>query len=292
VAELRGGHDPDLAVSADPPALSSQCRSSPADLEETDMTVLRIRSAAAGLCAAALTSGAAAAVLAEPASAAAVPRCGNASLAVTRTFVQGGAGHSWMALVYRNATNRTCTVRGYPGLDAITRSGHVLAHAVRTSSGYGGAGHLTTVTIVPGGYASASVEWLNFNGHTGGACRFSAAVNTIVANTGRVHRLPVSVSVCGLQVHPTVHGTPGYPDFGPAQRWWIRGSSAIAADQNYYFGKARLQLQAAHVYPTQVAQLAQLASFPDTGLTAAQIATVRADVKALNAFFGTPGLYL
>lgn len=256
------------------------------------MTVLPIRSAAAGLCALALTGGAAAVVFAEPAAAATTPRCGNASLAVTRTFVQGGAGHSWMALVYRNATNRTCTVRGYPGLDAVTRTGRVLAHAARTTSGYGGSGHLATVRIAPGRYASASVEWLNFNGHTGGACRFSAAVNTIVANTGRVHRLPVSVSACGLQVHPTVHGTPDYPNFGPAQRYWIRGSAADAATQNYYFGKARLQLKAAHEYPTQVAQLAQLASFPNTGLTAAQIATVRADVKALNAFFGTPGLYL
>jgi hypothetical protein len=63
------------------------------------------------------------------------PRCGNASLAVTRTFVDSGAGHSWLELIYRNAGGSSCTVTGYPGLDAVTGTGHVLAHATRTVSG-------------------------------------------------------------------------------------------------------------------------------------------------------------
>jgi Protein of unknown function (DUF4232) len=228
---------------------------------------------------------------ATAASAATVPRCGNGSLAVTRTYVDSGAGHSWMALVYRNHTKRTCTVSGYPGLDAIGRKGHVLAHAARTISGYGGRGHLGLVRVRPGGYASASVEWLNFNGGTGGSCRFSAAVNTIVAGTARVHRLPVSVSVCGLQVHPTVAGTPQYPHYGPAQHYWTQGAKVDAAGMNYYFLKARHELKTAKTYPTQVAELTQLNSLPDTGLTAKQIKEARADVKALDRFFATPGLY-
>jgi hypothetical protein len=84
---------------------------------------------------------------------------------------------------------------------------------------------------------------------TGGACRFSAGVNTIVANTTRVHRLAVSVSTCGLQVHPTVPGTGLYPHYGPAQRDWIVGSTVDAAGMNYYFLNAEHQLKLAKIYP-------------------------------------------
>ncbi len=253
------------------------------------MTAVRTRLAALAAAGALTTTGLTA--IAPAASAVTVPHCGNSSLAVTRTFTQGGAGHGWMALIYRNITSRTCTVYGYPGLDAISSTGHVLAHATRTLSGYGSGGHVSTVTIRPGGFASAGVEWLNFNPRTSGACAFSTTVNTIVANTSTVHRLRVSVSACDLQVHPTVAGTPQYPDFGPAQEYWIAGSKVISAHTNLYLSKAEYWLKVAKVYPTQVAQLAQLIALPITGLTPAQIKTARADTKALNGFFGTPGLY-
>lgn len=253
------------------------------------MTTVRTRLAALAATGALSITGLAA--TAESASAVTVPHCGNSSLAVTRTFTQGGAGHGWMALIYRNVTSQTCTVYGYPGLDAISSTGHVLAHATRTLSGYGSGAHLSTVTIRPGGYASAGVEWLNFNPHTSGPCAFSTTVNTIVANTSTVHRLRVSVSACSLQVHPTVAGTPQYPNYGPAQAYWIGGSKVIAANTNLYLAKAEAWLKAAKIYPAQVAQLAQLISLPITGLTPAQIKTARADTAALDAFFGTPGLY-
>jgi hypothetical protein len=254
------------------------------------MTAVRNRlstlAAAGVVTAAGLTAPSAAA------AAATAPRCGNSLLAVTRTYTQSGAGHGWLALIYRNVTSHTCTVYGYPGLDAISSTGHVIAHATRTLSGYGSGGHLATVTIHPGGYASAGVEWLNFNPHTTRACGFSTTVNTIVANTTAVHHVRVSVSACDLQVHPTVAGTPQYPDFGPAQMYWIAGSKVISADTNRYLAKAKAWLTAAKVYPTQVAQLAQLIALPITGLTAAQRKTARADTTALNEFFGTPGRYL
>ena len=253
------------------------------------MTGVRSRLAALATAGALTTAGLAA--TAASASALTVPQCGNSSLAVTRTFTQGGAGHGWMSLVYRNVSGHTCTVYGYPGLDAVSSTGHVLAHATRTLAGYGSGSHLSTVTIRPGGFASAGVEWLNFNPRTSGACAFSTTVNTVVANTSTVHRLRVAVSACNLQVHPTVAGTPQYPDFGPAQEYWIAGSKVIAAQTNLYLAKAEYWLKVATIYPTQVAQLAQLRSLPITGLTPAQIKTARADTAALNSFFGTPGLY-
>ena len=253
------------------------------------MTAVRTRLAALVAAGALITTGLVA--TAAPASAVTVPQCGNSSLAVTRTFTQGGAGHGWMALIYRNVTIHTCTVYGYPGLDAVSSTGHVLAHASRTLSGYGSAGHLSTVTIHPGGFASAGVEWLNFNPITSGACAFSTTVSTVVANTSAVHHLRVSVSACSLQVHPTVAGTPQYPDFGAAQEYWIAGSKVDSAHTNLYLSRAKNWLKLANVYPTQVAQLAQLIALPLTSLTPAQIKTERADITALDGFFGTPGLY-
>ncbi len=77
----------------------------------------------------------------------------------------------------------------------------------------------------PGGFASATVEWLNLNPVTTGDCTFSAAVAATPANTTHTVHLPVSVSICQLQVHPTVAGTSGQetPSQVPA------GSGGLAA---------------------------------------------------------------
>jgi hypothetical protein len=250
------------------------------------MTTVRTRLGVLATTGAVAVAGLATA--ATSATAQSLPACGNSALTVTRTFVDSGMGHSFMRLVYRNGTAHACTVTGYPGLDAIDAYGHVLAHAQRTPNGE----HVRTITIQPGGYASAGVEWENFNGATGGPCAFSASVNTIVANTSRVHRLRVSVSRCGLQVNPTVAGTtPQYPNFGPAQHDWIQGAKVDAADQGRFWRAAARQLRKSGDFPTQVKELRQLASLPDTGLTPHQQKEARADVRHLNNFFGTPGLY-
>jgi hypothetical protein len=103
------------------------------------------------------------------------------------------------------------TLFGYPGLDALNASGGVMRHARRTLNGYaGGTTHgLQTVRVAPGRYASASVEWMNFNPTTAGDCRFSHSIAATPANTSHTVRLDRSVSVCRLQVHPTVAGRSG-----------------------------------------------------------------------------------
>jgi hypothetical protein len=151
-------------------------------------------------------------LLAVPTSAfATAPACGNASLAVSATGEQGATGHGNFVLLFRNKTTHTCTLYGYPGLDALSSSGTVLAHARRTLTGFtGGSSHgLQTVVVRPGRYASADVEWLNFNPVTAGSCRFSHSVAATPANTAHTVQLARSVSVCRLQVHPTVAGTTG-----------------------------------------------------------------------------------
>jgi Protein of unknown function (DUF4232) len=157
-------------------------------------------------------AGASVCLVAVPSSrAAGVPGCGNHSLTVTATAPQGATGHGNLVLRFKNRTTRSCSLVGYPAVDALDAGGHVLASARRTVSGFtGGSTHgVRTVVVTPGHYASADVEWMNFNPRTGGACRFSTAIAVTPANTGRTVHRARSVSTCRLQVHPTVPGRTG-----------------------------------------------------------------------------------
>jgi len=160
----------------------------------------------------ATTLAAAGCVLAMPTAALATPpACGNASLVVSASQDDSGMGHGSFVLRFRNKTTHACTLFGYPGLDALNASGGVMKHARRTLNGYaGGTTHgLQTIRVAPGRYASASVEWHNFNFSTGGSCRFSHSVAATPPNTSHTVQLARSVSVCGLLVHPTVSGRSG-----------------------------------------------------------------------------------
>jgi len=142
---------------------------------------------------------------------AAAPACGNGSLDYGLSRTDGFAGHSAFVLLYRNHTQAHCSLYGYPGLDAMASNGHVIAHAARTLLGSAGGSRkgLQVIDIPPGGFASATVEWANFNPATSGPCRFSAGVNETAPNTTKIVPLRRSVSICSLQVHPTVLGWTG-----------------------------------------------------------------------------------
>ena len=173
------------------------------------MTIARIPYAVLGACAAlAATSLVGASAPAN--TAAAVKACGNSSLAVSHTTAHAATGHGSFVLLFKNTSRATCSIYGYPGLDALNASGLTLAHARRTLQGFAGGAHRErTVTVSPGHWASATSEWLNFNPASSGSCTFSKSVATTPANTTHTVHLTVSVSVCALQVHPTVAGTSG-----------------------------------------------------------------------------------
>ncbi len=161
--------------------------------------------AAAAICAIG-ASGVAPAGAAAPG----LPSCAGAALRVALTSGEGGDNHDSFVIEYKNETRRTCTLRGYPGLDAVTRHGHVLRHAKRSLAGYfGGAPHgARTVVLATGGHASATVEFLNSD-HAGHVCAFAHHVATTPPNTDRiVHRMH-RLSLCYLRVHPVVAGTTG-----------------------------------------------------------------------------------
>jgi hypothetical protein len=148
---------------------------------------------------------------AAPASAAAGVRpCGNRALAVRHTGLDGATGHGSFILLFKNTSRVTCTLVGYPGLDALGRRGIVLAHAAHIRLGFvGGSNVVRTVTVRPGHYASAAIEWMNFDPSNSGDCVFSRSVATTPPHTTHTVTFPMSVSLCDLQVHPVVAGTSG-----------------------------------------------------------------------------------
>ena len=220
------------------------------------------------------------------------PACGNHSLAVTKTQNDGGMGHGGFVLLFRNRSHSTCSLYGYPGVDALGGYGGVLAHARRTLHGYMGGGPLHTVTVAPGHFASATVEWLNFNPATSGDCAFSSSIAVTPANTAHSTNLPASVSVCDLQVHPNVGGTTGHNGFAAAQVQWIRGASAISANQGLFWHRAKVDLAGQGVeYSYYVTELQKLIALPDANQTPTQNHKWHHYVNELNNLFSTPGLY-
>jgi Protein of unknown function (DUF4232) len=168
--------------------------------------------------------------------------CGNSSVAVSNSPSQSATGHSSLVLLFKNVGGAACTLTGYPGLDALGGSNQVLVHAKRTLFGFmGGAAAVTTVTLAPGGSASATVEWLNFNPATSGDCTFSKSIAATPPNTTKTVNLPASVSICQLQVHPVVAGTTGQggmPTGAPA------GSAGLAATNSSSTEQGRVLLAA------------------------------------------------
>lgn len=252
------------------------------------MTTLRTRAialaAGGALAMTGLLAGTAAAQAGTPA-----PACGDSSLMVTHTPSQGAAGHSAFELLFRNVTSHTCSLYGYPGLDALNAHGHVIAHAHRTLGGFAGPASVKTVNIKPNHTATAFVDWDNFDPSTGGDCRWSAKIATTPANTGDTVRFPVSVSVCGLEVHPT-SGHSYDPKFIAAQTKWLAGANAISADQSAYWLAAAHHLSGE--WTTAAHQLRRLAHLPDANQTPTQQAEAQHLTTKLNRFFVTPGLYL
>jgi hypothetical protein len=82
--------------------------------------------------------------------------------------------------------------------------------------------------------------------------------------------------------------------FADALTAWKQAWQGPLATMNTYLTQAAGDLRRAGDpgYDTAISQLAYLASLPDTDATPTQQAGAQADGKALDAFFGTPGLGL
>lgn len=111
--------------------------------------VLAIAAAAlAALTVAVATSSAA------PRAHAATPSCQTSGLDVwLNTSGNGAAGTIFYKLSFTNLSGHACTLRGYPGVSAISLRGRMLGHAAVRPTG----ARIRTVTIANGHSASATV---------------------------------------------------------------------------------------------------------------------------------------
>jgi hypothetical protein len=143
--------------------------------------------------------------------------CGGAQLTVKLTDEDAGLGHRSVVLLFTNDGSASCTLTGYPGAAVTDSGGKVVVNALRSLSGYeGGATSVTTVTLAPGGEASAVLEWLaapaggqsptaaNCPGMDGGRLLITPPNTTAAAS------FSVPQDLCqGFAVHPVVSGASG-----------------------------------------------------------------------------------
>ena len=89
-----------------------------------------------------------------------------------------------MTLRFRNISQATCSLRGYPGMDALKKNGNVLAHAKRSLHGMGGAHKVGRSCSTPTGSPRPTAEWSNF-GPGGTDCAHSHSIAVTAPNTSR-----------------------------------------------------------------------------------------------------------
>ena len=134
---------------------------------------------------------------------------GEVTVGTTPNPEGAAAGHNSVVLTFTNSSTRTCSLYGYPGADALSSSGKVVAHATRSLSGYIGGSYsgLHEISLHPGQVASAIVE--GDVGDGGPDC--TAGVSLVVTAPNLFHSSPVSGApyVCMFQIHPVVAGTTG-----------------------------------------------------------------------------------
>ncbi len=142
------------------------------------------------------------------ATGAAVPECGAGQLRISETDAEGATGHVAVGLEFTNVGQAGCFAQGYPGVAAATASGHVVANAARTPTGFmsSSGGRVTRVVLDPGQSAYAVTE-AEDNAPDGTACAGQAATRLLVTSPDqKVSTSVVSkLRICtAFQVHPIV----------------------------------------------------------------------------------------
>jgi hypothetical protein len=105
--------------------------------------------------AAAIAMGAGALFASSPAVAASTPPCQTSGLVVwLNTNANGAAGSLFYTLNFTNLSGRRCTLRGYPGVSAVSRRGRRLGRAANRNNFH----KVKTISIGDGGTASTMVQ--------------------------------------------------------------------------------------------------------------------------------------
>ncbi len=137
--------------------------------------------------------------------------CTTAQLTISLGVMESGLSHYGYILLFKN-NGPSCSVYGYPGLDADNAAGVAVVHAQRTLSGYlGGLGQEVAepmVSLTTGQTASAL-----FEGYAPGVLSTPCPTYTTLVVTPPNETHPIQLNspqtVCQLQIHPVVPGTSG-----------------------------------------------------------------------------------
>jgi hypothetical protein len=165
--------------------------------------ILRRLASAAGTGAAALIPGAAlAATGPAPAS---TPGCATSGLVVWANANYGGgyAGGYWYTVSFTNLSGQACTLRGYPGVSAVSLTGRQLGSPAGWDSG-----KLSTVTLASGATATAPLDI----GDAGAYCQPVTAAGLRVYPPGQrvAKAVPIPFGACP-------HSGPVWMHVGPVQ---------------------------------------------------------------------------
>jgi hypothetical protein len=134
-----------------------------------------------------------------------VTSCATSALKVSLGPANGAAGTTFYPLKFVNTSRTSCTLRGYPGVSAVTSSGKQIgSSASRSASKY------QTVTVAPGKQQSASVGIVDTGNFSASSCApvTAAGLKIIPPNQSNSVTIKQKFSTCSsttttsLQVGP------------------------------------------------------------------------------------------
>lgn len=135
-----------------------------------------------------------------------VGTCQPSDLTGTVTAAGGGAGHAGEVIILRNASSRTCEMRGYPGLGLLDTSGQPVPVTVLRAASVGFQHPnvpVTTVVLRPTSVASFWVEWVNTNGQQAGTFEITPPNDT---QSLRIPNVSVELNVGAITVSAVTSG--------------------------------------------------------------------------------------
>jgi Protein of unknown function (DUF4232) len=148
-----------------------------------------------------------AAAVAAP-SHAANPACSSRALDVWLNTQGGGvaAGSAYYKLEFTNLSAHACTLRGYPGVSAITANGRQLG-----SAGGRNPAHATrTITLARGGSALAVLQISDAHNFPPTSCRLvtAAGLRVYAPGTTQAKTVPFPFATCANTRTVTLHTEP------------------------------------------------------------------------------------
>jgi hypothetical protein len=131
--------------------------------------------------------------------------CQTSALKVSLGKPNATAGTTFYPLKFVNSGKTSCTLRGYPGVSAVTSSGQQIGNSAKRSGGT-----FRTVTIAPGKQQSASVGIVDTGNFSAANCKpvTAAGLRIIPPNQGTSVTIKKKFSTCSstaatsLQVQP------------------------------------------------------------------------------------------